>query len=627
MAIRRISYAGQCLEIAYIKQACQKTQEPRNIVFLHGWGSHKELMHQAFGGSFADYTHYYIDLPGFGASPYGEELESTFDTPAARRQKVDSSLHAQGLRILDTSDYAHIVLAFLRELGIRADIIVGHSFGGKVAVLCGKLDSALGSHSADFGDFLKKHRLTPSGIPCFRTTADLMSSSALKSPKNYESNTATPRILEEDNQGSFEKSALNQKQPQSKKVDSSVKLDSSPNAPFSVIASRDSGVAKQGAAAASLVIHKNNTQNTHSLESTFENNADILKVDSRNNTESVKTPQNTRVENVFDKQAQRLGELQNDNAHTRVENVFDKQAQRLGELQNDNAHTRVENVFDKQAQRLGELQNDNAQRLHKLRDSRIVELESGFFKPHKEIRLERLSTKCGEEIHDSSPQAESHTHIGDIMLLSSAGIVCKKPFKVRAKIACAKIAKALHIRLPFLRASDAKSLNPTMYSIFKRVVNEDFSPIFAACRHNVSIFWGRNDTATPLESGEQIHALIPSSRLFVLEGDHYFFINQATRIESMYHSQAWHIKVCGKVQGVGYRKFAKAKADELGLKGSAQNLPDGSVEIFVCGDESGAARFLQALWVGPSKSQVQEVHSEPCVLKQEWLAGGFRILT
>ncbi|ETD27690.1 glycosyltransferase family 4 protein [Helicobacter canis] len=48
----------------------------------------------------------------------------------------------------------------------------------------GKQDSALGNHSADFGDF--------------RTTADHKSSSALKSPKNYESNTAIPRILEEN---------------------------------------------------------------------------------------------------------------------------------------------------------------------------------------------------------------------------------------------------------------------------------------------------------------------------------------------------------------------------------------------------------------------------------------------
>ena len=54
-------------------------------------------------------------------------------------------------------------------------------------------DSALGRHSADFGDL--------------EATADLKSSSAPKSPKSYESPTATPRILEEDNQGDFEKSA------------------------------------------------------------------------------------------------------------------------------------------------------------------------------------------------------------------------------------------------------------------------------------------------------------------------------------------------------------------------------------------------------------------------------------
>ena len=40
-------------------------------------------------------------------------------------------------------------------------------------------------------------------------------------------------------------------------------------------------------------------------------------------------------------------------------------------------------------------------------DSKISRLESGLFKPRKEIRLERLSTQRGEEIHDSSPKAES----------------------------------------------------------------------------------------------------------------------------------------------------------------------------------------------------------------------------
>ncbi|STO97975.1 glycosyl transferase family 90 [Helicobacter canis] len=42
-------------------------------------------------------------------------------------------------------------------------------------------------------------------------------------------------------------------------------------------------------------------------------------------------------------------------------------------------------------------------------NSRILELESGFFEPRKEIRLECLSTQRGDEIHDSSPKAESTT--------------------------------------------------------------------------------------------------------------------------------------------------------------------------------------------------------------------------
>ena len=54
-------------------------------------------------------------------------------------------------------------------------------------------DSVLGSHSADFRDL--------------ETTADLKSSSAPKSPKNYESPTAIPRIREKESQAECEKSA------------------------------------------------------------------------------------------------------------------------------------------------------------------------------------------------------------------------------------------------------------------------------------------------------------------------------------------------------------------------------------------------------------------------------------
>ena len=41
----------------------------------------------------------------------------------------------------------------------------------------------------------------------------------------------------------------------------------------------------------------------------------------------------------------------------------------------------------------------------KMSDSRILETESWFFKPRKEIRLERLSTPRGDEIHDFWPKS------------------------------------------------------------------------------------------------------------------------------------------------------------------------------------------------------------------------------
>ncbi|MEO0218368.1 MAG: acylphosphatase, partial [candidate division WOR-3 bacterium] len=45
------------------------------------------------------------------------------------------------------------------------------------------------------------------------------------------------------------------------------------------------------------------------------------------------------------------------------------------------------------------------------------------------------------------------------------------------------------------------------------------------------------------------------------------------------------IKVYGRVQGVGYRYFAQRHARKLGIKGYAENKPDGSVYIEAYGDE------------------------------------------
>ena len=64
-----------------------------------------------------------------------------------------------------------------------------------------------------------------------------------------------------------------------------------------------------------------------------------------------------------------------------------------------------------------------------------------------------------------------------------------------------------------------------MYEILKLVVNEDFTENFKSVNSaKTLIFWGKDDTATHLESGEKIHALIKNSKFYPFDGDHFFFI-------------------------------------------------------------------------------------------------------
>jgi acylphosphatase len=61
----------------------------------------------------------------------------------------------------------------------------------------------------------------------------------------------------------------------------------------------------------------------------------------------------------------------------------------------------------------------------------------------------------------------------------------------------------------------------------------------------------------------------------------------------------------GRVQGVGFRFFAERAARELGLCGWVRNLPDGSVETLVEGDEEAIGQYLQRLRRGPAGARVE----------------------
>ena len=116
-----------------------------------------------------------------------------------------------------------------------------------------------------------------------------------------------------------------------------------------------------------------------------------------------------------------------------------------------------------------------------------------------------------------------------LILLSSAGILVKKSLKVRFKINLFKILKLFGLGkfYRYFASSDGANLNRIMYETFKKVVDEDFSAIFAKQKAKSLIFWGKEDTITPLICGEKIHKLLKNNTFYPLTGDHFFFLKHA----------------------------------------------------------------------------------------------------
>jgi len=119
-----------------------------------------------------------------------------------------------------------------------------------------------------------------------------------------------------------------------------------------------------------------------------------------------------------------------------------------------------------------------------------------------------------------------------LVLVASAGIYVPKSLKIKAKIALFKLLKLFGLSKfrSFFVADDAKKLSEHMYQTFKNVVDEDFSDEFSKYEGKAVLFWGKEDTATPLSSARKIKELIKDSELYEYEGDHYFFMQNAKDI-------------------------------------------------------------------------------------------------
>ncbi|PWN07739.1 acylphosphatase [Rhodohalobacter mucosus] len=67
------------------------------------------------------------------------------------------------------------------------------------------------------------------------------------------------------------------------------------------------------------------------------------------------------------------------------------------------------------------------------------------------------------------------------------------------------------------------------------------------------------------------------------------------------------IKIQGRVQGVGFRHFTVQNARRLNLNGWVMNMPDGSVEALITGDDEDVSKMMDKLKEGPAAARVDRL--------------------
>ncbi len=73
--------------------------------------------------------------------------------------------------------------------------------------------------------------------------------------------------------------------------------------------------------------------------------------------------------------------------------------------------------------------------------------------------------------------------------------------------------------------------------------------------------------------------------------------------------------ISGRVQLVMYRDFARRKAQSLGIVGTVENLPDGTVSVIAEGEKEVLDKYISLLERGPIFARVDNVSvtwNEPC---------------
>ena len=126
-----------------------------------------------------------------------------------------------------------------------------------------------------------------------------------------------------------------------------------------------------------------------------------------------------------------------------------------------------------------------------------------------------------------------------IILVDAAGVKPRRSFTYYRKVYTFKLMKWLapilmgkqraqqmiEKRRAKAGSSDYNNASPRMRAILSKCVNEDLCHLMPKIQAPTLLFWGENDTATPLADAKRMEKLIPDAGLVTVAGaGHYSFL-------------------------------------------------------------------------------------------------------
>lgn len=130
----------------------------------------------------------------------------------------------------------------------------------------------------------------------------------------------------------------------------------------------------------------------------------------------------------------------------------------------------------------------------------------------------------------------SRNKVGKLMLIDAAGVKPVRTLKYYYKVYTYKLLrKSVQLLLPAEQAgriieryrkgkgsSDYNNASPRMRAVLSKTVNEDLCGFMPSITAPALLFWGENDTATPLRDARIMERLIPDAGLVVVPGAGHF---------------------------------------------------------------------------------------------------------